>query len=347
VIKSNGICHIIGAGDFYANNFYPAAGDLIIAADGGLKWLNDISVKPDYMVGDFDSYPEADICKEITVIRLEREKDETDMLCAIRLGQEKGYGEFHIHGGTSGRPDHTFANIQCLISLSRQSASALLFFENYYLTAITNKSIKINGNTGETISIFAYGGQARDVTITGLKYNLINVVFSDDYPIGQSNEFTCQTAEISVENGMLLIVAPISAKVEGNIPYILFSLMGEVVSGKGKGRTVGIPTINLQIGNGAATPVFGVYATIVHIDDNEFYGVTNVGHRPSVDQSNHVTVETFIMDFDGDLYGKAIKLDFYKFLRDTMKFGSLDDVKYQVIKDCESAMEYFDKNNFT
>jgi len=122
---------------------------------------------------------------------------------------------------------------------------------------------------------------------------------------------------------------------------ILYTLTGEVIHGKENGRTVGMPTANIKISDINKLPVFGVYATVVNVDGNHYDGVTNVGQRPSVDQSPEITVETFLLDFKGDLYGKIIQVDFYKFLRDTMKFDSLKDVKRQVMKDCEAAMEFF------
>jgi riboflavin kinase/FMN adenylyltransferase len=125
------------------------------------------------------------------------------------------------------------------------------------------------------------------------------------------------------------------------MPHILSSLTGEVVRGNEKGRTVGMPTANVQIDVTKPLPAFGVYATIVHIDGNQYYGVTNVGWRPSVEWSRKITVETFIMDFSGDLYGKTITVDFYKYLRDTIMFDSIEEVKRQVMKDCGAARTIF------
>ena len=125
------------------------------------------------------------------------------------------------------------------------------------------------------------------------------------------------------------------------MPKVLFTLTGEIVHGKELGRTVDMPMANLQVGDTATLPAFGVYATMIRVDGSQYYGVTNVGRRPSVDWSRKTTVETFILDFNGDLYGKTISVDFIKYLRDTMKFDSLEDVKHQVIKDCNAARTIF------
>ena len=122
---------------------------------------------------------------------------------------------------------------------------------------------------------------------------------------------------------------------------MLLTLTGTVVYGKAKGRTVGMPTANLRVPVGTALPESGVYATTVRIGEERFYGVTHVGSRPSVDKSRSITVETLVLDYSGDLYGRTISVDFYKYLRGTQKFNSLEEVKRQVDADCQMAREFF------
>ena len=114
-----------------------------------------------------------------------------------------------------------------------------------------------------------------------------------------------------------------------------------VEHGKKLGSSIGIPTINLTVPPHVLTPAFGVYATQVQIDEKIFMGVTNVGTRPTVDDSTHVTVETFILDFSGDLYGQNLRVDFYKRLREERKFASLDELKAQIQRDMDSTRTYF------
>jgi thiamine pyrophosphokinase len=187
---------------------------MVIAADGGLKWLSEAGIAPDFIIGDFDSHPIPEPGINAPIIRLEREKDETDMLSAIKLGYGKGLREFHIHGGTGGRPDHTFANIQCLVYLSRNNAAGFLFFKDYFMTALTNGKTEIEGREGEYISVFAYGGEASGISLTGLKYSLTGASLSDDAPIGTSNEFTHSPAHIAVNRGTVIITCPTSASVK-------------------------------------------------------------------------------------------------------------------------------------
>ena len=116
-------------------------------------------------------------------------------------------------------------------------------------------------------------------------------------------------------------------------------LTGEVVHGKGLGRTVGMPTANLLVMEGEL-PEAGVYAGRVAVEGNQYKAVTNIGNRPSVDCDQQVTVESFIMDFEGDLYGKQMKLELVKYLRPVQKFSGLEGVLEQVKKDIAEAKKY-------
>ena len=120
-----------------------------------------------------------------------------------------------------------------------------------------------------------------------------------------------------------------------------YSMSGTVMHGKGRGKTVGMPTINLSIPPNKKRPPEGVYATITHIDDKTYKGVTNIGRRPSVDNESAVTIETFLLDFSEDIYGQKIGLDIYTLIRNVMKFDGLEAVKAQVQKDIISARNFF------
>lgn len=116
-------------------------------------------------------------------------------------------------------------------------------------------------------------------------------------------------------------------------PHIL---TGTVVSGRKLGRTMGIPTANLELPEGLVVPKFGVYACKALIGDEEYLAVTNIGTRPTVG-GHHVTVEPWILDFEGDLYGKELTLAFYSFLRPEQKFDSLEDLKAEIQKNAEKT----------
>lgn len=123
-------------------------------------------------------------------------------------------------------------------------------------------------------------------------------------------------------------------------PYLI---MGEVMHGKALGRTVGMPTANIGYKLHKQLPAHGVYGTMSTIDGQNVKGLTNIGKRPSVDDFNYATIEAFLLDFSGDLYGKIITLEVYVFIRGVIKFNGLDEVKAQVNKDIESIRTYLDK----
>ena len=123
-------------------------------------------------------------------------------------------------------------------------------------------------------------------------------------------------------------------------PHIL---SGNVISGRHIGRSIGVPTANLLIPEGVVVPKFGVYACQVVIDGTTYCAVANVGTRPTVG-GHRVTVEPWILDFDGDLYGRRLTLEFHRFLRPERKFDSLEELRCEIWKNAEETKEFFKKS---
>lgn len=121
------------------------------------------------------------------------------------------------------------------------------------------------------------------------------------------------------------------------------TLKGEVVHGKALGRTVGMPTANLRVVEGEL-PSAGVYAAKVKVRDKIYCSVTNVGRRPTVDDEQKATVESFILDFHEDIYGEQMEVEIVKYLRGIQKFADLEAVSEQVKKDIEEAKRIFKKD---
>ncbi len=119
-------------------------------------------------------------------------------------------------------------------------------------------------------------------------------------------------------------------------PHIL---TGRVVPGHQLGRSLGIPTANLMLPKALVVPRFGVYACRCRIGEACYDAVTNVGTRPTV-AGIGITVEPWILDYDGDLYGREITLEFYRFLRPEQKFGSLEALKEEIFQNARSAQEF-------
>ncbi len=186
--------------------------DYVIAVDGGLSYCGILNVEPDIIIGDFDSLSEGEIVAlnslraEIPerIITLPCEKDDTDMLAALKHGLSLGYRDFRIYGGTGGRFDHTFANIQCLLFLKNQGATGYLVDGTGMIFVIQNEAVHLNRNLAGMLSLFCLGKEASGVTIEHMKYPVKDYRMTNDFPVGISNEFVGEEAVISVENGELV-----------------------------------------------------------------------------------------------------------------------------------------------
>ena len=116
-----------------------------------------------------------------------------------------------------------------------------------------------------------------------------------------------------------------------------YTITGEVLHGKGLGRTIGAPTLNVVPSDGLLIPAYGVYATRVSVAGRQYDAVTNVGVRPTVDENGGVTVESHLLDVNEQLYGKKCRVEFVKLLRCEQKFSDLSALQAQIAKDVADA----------
>lgn len=119
-------------------------------------------------------------------------------------------------------------------------------------------------------------------------------------------------------------------------------LTGQVISGNQLGRALGTPTANLILPEGLDCLRYGVYACKAYVEGVEHLAVTNVGTRPTVGGEG-VTVEAWLLDFNADLYGEMIRLEFYKFLRPEQKFACIEDLKAEIQKNARQTRDFFEK----
>ena len=117
---------------------------------------------------------------------------------------------------------------------------------------------------------------------------------------------------------------------------------GKVVHGKGLGRTIGIPTANLEVPEGVLLPRCGVYACSAIVDNETYLAVTNIGNRPTVD-GNGITIEPWLLDFEGDLYGKEVTLAFHAYLRPEKKFSDLEELKAEILENAAQTRKLLEK----
>lgn len=190
------------------------SGALLIAADGGLRHFEALGRSPHVILGDFDSLGYVPEGSQVFPV----EKDDTDMMLAVRHGLARSCREFYLYGAMDGdRLDHTIANFQTLAYLQTRGARGWLIGKRYLATVIQNEGVRFSAAATGILSVFAMGTNAEGVSICGLQYPLENGTLSCAYPLGVSNHFVGQTAEISVKNGMLLLLWD----VENGLPELL------------------------------------------------------------------------------------------------------------------------------
>jgi riboflavin kinase/FMN adenylyltransferase len=124
-----------------------------------------------------------------------------------------------------------------------------------------------------------------------------------------------------------------------------YTITGEVMHGRRIGRTLGMPTTNIIPAQNKLLPPNGVYASKTLIDGISHPGVTNIGYKPTVGGEEKRGVETFLFDFDQDLYGRVIEVSLYTYVRPENKFDSLEKLRLQMLQDIKAASDYFKADN--
>ena len=164
---------------------HPGAQDFVIAADKGYEALEAYGVPPDLVVGDFDSLGHRP--SHPNVVQLPSVKDDTDMVYALREGLERGFRRFVLLGGVGGRLEHTLANLEGTVA-----------------TVLRDERMTFPAGLTGFWSAFCLSGKAEGVTLRNLKYELTDYTISADFPLGVSNEFLEEPAQVSVRKGALL-----------------------------------------------------------------------------------------------------------------------------------------------
>ena len=198
-------CYIIAAAELAAERLKPGEGDLVIAADAGLKHLARLGIEPDIALGDFDSLgyvPEAPSV-EVCPVR----KDDTDTMAALKRALELGYRRVLIFGGLGGaRFDHSLANVQALAWADAHGMEAVLVGRGCALTAISDgTTLEFDARYSGDFSAFCFGPEAYGICESGLSYSLDDAVLTPDFPLAVSNSFTGERARISVARGRLIV----------------------------------------------------------------------------------------------------------------------------------------------
>ena len=186
----------------------PRPDDFVLCADGGWELARAAGVKPDLVIGDFDS---SDAPEDGPVARFPVEKDDTDTMLCVKKGLALGFDDFLIVGGFGGRMDHTLANLQTLHYIAARRARAEMRDGLRWATVVKDGKISVPANVlGDgagrvKLSIFALDGECRGVSVSGAKWSLEDGAWTNAFPLGVSNEFAADCAEIAVARGALLV----------------------------------------------------------------------------------------------------------------------------------------------
>ena len=188
--------------------------DFIICADAGYSHARTAGISPSVVIGDFDSCDYAEIEKDLErpdfdgfqVIRVAEEKDDTDTMICLKYGIDQGFNDFFILGGLGGRLDHTIANLQTMCYAVEHQKSIWVLDGKNRATLRNPGTLAIEKLDGYKISLFAFGESCEGVTISGVKYPLDKHLLKNDFPLGVSNEFLGEKAEIGHSSGKLLII---------------------------------------------------------------------------------------------------------------------------------------------
>ena len=197
-------CVIFCAADFDRLEEPIGNEDVVIAADGGYRYMEPLGLTPHAVLGDFDSLGYVPEGAEIFPVQ----KDDTDAMLAVIQGLRMGCRRFILYGSLDGpRLDHTVANFQTLQYLCDHGAFGYLVGKDYLITVLKEGALKFPETARGTISLFCSGAHAEGVNLQGLYYSLENGILGPGFPLGVSNHFTGKSAaEISVEQGSLLIM---------------------------------------------------------------------------------------------------------------------------------------------
>ena len=189
------------------------------------------------------------------------------------------------------------------------------------------------------------------------------LVVGEDFRCGRNGEGTVERLRaIGAEQGFEVVAVPLLADAQGHdrisstriraalaagemedVSAFLgraYAIRGPVLHGEQRGRSIGFPTLNVGVSADRALPPNGVYVTRALVDDRTYHAVTNIGTRPTFDGRN-TTVETYLLDFEGDLYGHVVTVELLHRLRGEQKFDGIEALTAQIARDVESTRQWF------
>lgn len=197
-------CLIVSGGDF--SPLPPVGPDtFVIACDRGYEYAQRCGITPDLLVGDFDSC-RVPVDPAVPLLRFPAEKDDTDTMLAVREAIARGFAEATLCCALGGRLDHTLSNLQSLVFAREHGLSLRLVSADTEIYVLRNSRLTLPRREGFSLSVFSYSERSRGVCLRGVKYPLDDAELSSAFPLGVSNAWQDETADVSVAEGTLLIV---------------------------------------------------------------------------------------------------------------------------------------------
>lgn len=197
------VCHIVGAVPF-SGDVQRSDGDMVIAADGGYETLKKAGIRPELCIGDFDSLGYVPDMPETVLLPVD--KDDTDLIAAVREGQKRGYKYFKLYGVLGGaRFSHSIAAVQTLYFIAEQGARGEIDGDGCRIFVISDETITFSENAKGHISVFALSDTAV-ITLRGLRFPISEYPLKNSFPLGVSNSFTGNSAEITISSGTAIVV---------------------------------------------------------------------------------------------------------------------------------------------
>lgn len=204
-------CLIISGGEYSAvDEKIVSKCEFVIACDKGIEYAQKMNVKVDLALGDFDSfsggYEKIELNGKMHVVRLPAEKDDTDTFVAIKEAVTRGFKDIVIACALGKRLDHELANMQSAVYAVKNGARVEMISRNENLYFFSNGKVTLERREGFSLSVFSLSDKCEEVFERGTKYTLENAILENSFPVGVSNEWAEDVAEISVGKGIILVV---------------------------------------------------------------------------------------------------------------------------------------------
>ena len=238
-----------------------------------------------------------------------------------------------------------------------------------YLTSLEERVELLQGQGLDSVGVLAFTSELAQLSAEDFLTLLVQelemrlLVVGPDFALGRNRAGTIGVMrEIGERLGFRVEVAPLLAEADekvgssairqalaaGDVERVgrllgrPFSLRGPVVAGDRRGRTLGFPTANMAIGLDRALPTYGIYVTRAYVQESAYESCTSIGIRPTFDVEPRPVVETFILDFDEEIYGREMQIDLLHRLRGEERFASAEELIAQMEKDVGATREWFD-----